>query len=194
MAVLVEACVESVSAALAAEAGGAGRVELCDNLVEGGTTPSLGTVAVARERLTIPIHVIVRPRGGDFLYSPVEGNPELRRLWNRWQREGIDEPAASTLPVVTAGLTHGLSLVADLFGGEERAVAVPAPFWGNYRQTFATRTGARMVSAPAYRDNRYNCEALAEALALHEAGSGGGERISPVDEPDGGEHEAEERG
>jgi aspartate/methionine/tyrosine aminotransferase len=56
----------------------------------------------------------------------------------------------STLPVVTAGLTHGLSLVADLFAGPERTVAVPRPFWGNYRQSFALRTGARLVSAPAY--------------------------------------------
>jgi len=71
-AVLVEACVDSVASALAAEAGGAGRIELCDNLVEGGTTPSAATIAVACERLTIPVFVIVRPRGGDFLYSDLE--------------------------------------------------------------------------------------------------------------------------
>lgn len=71
-AVLVEACVDSVESALAAEAGGAGRIELCDNLVEGGTTPSAATIAVACERLRIPVFVIVRPRGGDFLYSPLE--------------------------------------------------------------------------------------------------------------------------
>jgi len=70
--VLVEACVDSVESALAAEAGGAGRVELCDNLVEGGTTPSSATIALACERLAIPVFVIVRPRGGDFLYSELE--------------------------------------------------------------------------------------------------------------------------
>jgi len=69
---LVEACVESVEAAVAAESGGAGRIELCDNLVEGGTTPSIGTVTLARDCLRIPIHVIIRPRGGDFLYTPRE--------------------------------------------------------------------------------------------------------------------------
>ena len=70
--VLVEACLDSVPSALAAEAGGAGRIELCDNLIEGGTTPSAGTIAECRERLRIPIFVMIRPRGGDFLYSDVE--------------------------------------------------------------------------------------------------------------------------
>jgi copper homeostasis protein len=69
---LVEACVDSVESALAAEAGGAGRIELCDNLVEGGTTPSIGAITLARDALHVPIHVIVRPRGGDFLYSERE--------------------------------------------------------------------------------------------------------------------------
>lgn len=72
MSVLIEACVESVESAIAAENGGAGRIELCDNLVEGGTTPSIGTITLARDCLGIPIHVIVRPRGGDFLYSARE--------------------------------------------------------------------------------------------------------------------------
>ena len=75
---LVEACVDSIASALAAQSGGASRVELCADLVEGGTTPSAGTIAVVRERLHIPLFVIIRPRGGDFLYS-LEERDAMRR-------------------------------------------------------------------------------------------------------------------
>ncbi len=69
---LFEVCVEGVDGALAAEAGGADRVELCASLLEGGLTPSLGAVREAVGRLRIPVHVIIRPRGGDFRYSDAE--------------------------------------------------------------------------------------------------------------------------
>ena len=70
--VLVEICVGDVMSAVAAEAGGADRVELCDNLAAGGTTPSAGAIALACRHVSIPVHVLVRPRGGDFVYSPLE--------------------------------------------------------------------------------------------------------------------------
>ncbi len=70
--VLVEAGVDTARSARRAAAGGAGRLELCTNLVEGGTTPSAGLMAVVREEIGIPIHVLIRPRGGDFLYETDE--------------------------------------------------------------------------------------------------------------------------
>jgi aspartate/methionine/tyrosine aminotransferase len=103
-------------------------------------------------------------RSRALLYSPVEGIPEVRQRWRAWQRRGVEAGLPSSLPLVTAGLTHSLSILADLFGGEGRAVAIPRPFWGNYRQTFTVRTGAEVRAAPGYRDGRYNTGAIAEAL------------------------------
>lgn len=97
--------------------------------------------------------------------AAVEGMPEVRRLWRVWQRRGVEAAVPSSLPLVTVGLSHGLSLVADLFGGEGKAVAIPQPFWGNYRQAFAVRTGSRVLTAPGYVDGGYNVHAIAEALA-----------------------------
>jgi len=69
---LIEICVEGIDGLIAAEEGGADRVELCASLLEGGITPSFGTVRAALGVSTIPFHVIVRSRGGDFLYSDRE--------------------------------------------------------------------------------------------------------------------------
>jgi copper homeostasis protein len=70
--VAVEICVGDVVSAIAAGAGGANRVELCENLAVGGTTPSAGTIAETCRRLSIPVHVLIRPRAGDFVYSEPE--------------------------------------------------------------------------------------------------------------------------
>ena len=68
-----EVCANSVESCLAAQQGGAHRVELCANIPEGGTTPSYGEIKQARRLMTkTKLHVIIRPRGGDFMYSELE--------------------------------------------------------------------------------------------------------------------------
>ena len=77
---ILEVCCASADFALAAAEAGADRVELCDNLIEGGTTPSVGAVAVAAARSGVPVMAMVRPRGGDFLYSALEFDVMLRDI------------------------------------------------------------------------------------------------------------------
>jgi copper homeostasis protein len=69
---LIEVCVEGADGAVAAERGGADRVELCASLLEGGLTPSLGVIRATLGAVRIPVMVMVRPRGGDFLYTDLE--------------------------------------------------------------------------------------------------------------------------
>jgi copper homeostasis protein len=67
-----EACVEGFAEALRAQELGANRVELCENLAAGGTTPSIGTIITCKKYLKIPVIVMIRPRGGDFVYNEQE--------------------------------------------------------------------------------------------------------------------------
>ena len=108
----IEICVEGIDGLVAAQHAGADRAELCASLVEGGLTPSLGTVRQALAVGTIPFHVIIRPRGGDFLYSELEFDSMLE-----------DVKAMRTLGV--AGVVFGC-LTADGRIDEPRMTALVA--------------------------------------------------------------------
>jgi copper homeostasis protein len=77
---VLEIAANSLGSALAAQEGGADRIELCADLSEGGTTPSCGTIAVTRDRLRIPMYVLIRPRAGDFCYDAREIDVMLRDI------------------------------------------------------------------------------------------------------------------
>ncbi|MBB3186359.1 copper homeostasis protein CutC [Microbacter margulisiae] len=72
MSVLIEAAAFTPLSAIAAAWGGADRIELCSGYAEGGLSPSIGSVAYVKEHLSIPVHVMVRPRVGDFVYNKEE--------------------------------------------------------------------------------------------------------------------------
>ncbi|MEO6818004.1 MAG: copper homeostasis protein CutC [Edaphobacter sp.] len=72
--IIFELCAESIDACLAAQEGGANRIELCSALSEGGLTPSHGLIREAVRSSGLPIHVLLRPRGGDFMYTDAEFN------------------------------------------------------------------------------------------------------------------------
>ncbi|MGN0334687.1 MAG: copper homeostasis protein CutC [Lachnospiraceae bacterium] len=69
---ILEVCADSVESAVAAQEGGADRIELCANLIIGGTTPTVSLFREVKKHTTIPVHVLIRPRFGDFLYSDYE--------------------------------------------------------------------------------------------------------------------------
>ncbi len=100
-----------------------------------------------------------------LLYSPIAGHPELRERWQQRQRSEAGDAPESSLPIVTVGLTHGLSLVADLFVSPEMVVVLPKPFWGNYKQVFGLRRGAALLGFEPFVDGRFRAEGFRETLA-----------------------------
>lgn len=137
----VEVCVDSAQSALAAQQGGAHRVELCDNLVEGGTTPSAGAIKLICAHLAIPVNVMIRPRGGDFLYSDLElavmrHDIETARqlgaagvVFGLLNRDGtVDEPRVAELIALARPLSvtfhRAFDMARDPFAALESLIAL----------------------------------------------------------------------
>jgi len=100
-----------------------------------------------------------------FLYSAQGGQPALRRAWAGWQAEERGDLVLPP-PMVTAGLTNGLSLAATMFTDEETEVIVADPYWGNYNGIFGVYGGAWLRPYPFWdAEGRYDVESLRAALA-----------------------------
>lgn len=128
----VEVCVDSVASAVAAERGGATRVELCSSVIEGGVTPSAGLIETTKAAISIPMHVMIRPRGGDFSYD-VDEFETMRRdialatelgangiVFGMLNVDGtVDLPHARELAVLARPLAitfhRAFDMAADLF-------------------------------------------------------------------------------
>ncbi|WBB70527.1 copper homeostasis protein CutC [Micromonospora sp. WMMD812] len=137
-----EICIDSVEGALAAEAAGADRVELCSALFDGGLTPSIGTIETALHRVDrIRVHVIVRPRAGDFIYSPAE----------------VDAMVRDVRAAVAAG-AHGVVIGALTAEGD---VDVPTT-----RKLIEAAGGARITFHRAFDMVRDPFEALEQLVEL----------------------------
>jgi copper homeostasis protein len=126
----LEVCCPTVDFARAAEAAGAGRVELCDNLAEGGTTPSFGAIEVAVARLAVPVMVMIRPRGGDFLYEPAEVAVMLRDIE---AVAGVEAGGRKPHGVVVGALTRSGDIDAAL---TRELVAAARPLSVTFHRAF----------------------------------------------------------
>lgn len=132
------------------------------------------TIGIAREKK----HVLGLPSVTRYIqgidpeaylpYAPSFGIPELRR---RWKSEILRKNPSlgrskTSLPVVTSGITHALSLFSDLWVDADDVIILPDMFWGNYALTFAVKNKARLIHYPAYDDRltRFNMEAFEKVI------------------------------
>ncbi len=113
--------------------------------------------------LTVPAvadHFAGLDRRAAFLYAPTAGLRPLREAW----RQRIDVPGCS-LPIVTSGMSHGLSILADLFSCPEHPLVLADPFWDNYSTIWTMRTGAELRSFPFFNQSRgFNLAGLGRRL------------------------------
>ncbi|MDP2311420.1 MAG: aminotransferase class I/II-fold pyridoxal phosphate-dependent enzyme [Pseudomonadota bacterium] len=137
------------------QARGALRKATIGQITDGGGRP-LALPSLVR-------HFSGFPDTSSLLYAPQYGLPAIRQAWRRHLALPAGTPAS--VPVVASGITHGLSLCADMFTGPDVPVILGTPYWDNYDQIFTMRTGAPLVSYPFFgRDGRFNVEGLAARL------------------------------
>lgn len=104
-------------------------------------------------------------------YAPSPGLPALRKKWQSLMLTKNPSLAgkAISLPIVTSGITHGISLAGDLFVAPGDTVIMADMFWGNYNLTLAVRGGAKLAKYPFFNGNGYNVEGLREAIAANKS-------------------------
>ena len=107
-------------------------------------------------------------------YAPSTGLPNLRAKWKELliQKNPSLKGKALSLPVVTSGITHGLSIVADMFVERDNLVFLPEKFWGNYNMIFGVRRGAKVAKYPFFTDaGKFDTEGFRRCLLENTGGS-----------------------
>lgn len=185
----LEICANSLASALAAQNGGAQRIELCGNLNEGGTTPSYGTIKKVRDQLTIKLYVLIRPRAGDFHYSPqefeimkedillckrlgcdgvviglldIEGNVDVKRTQ---ELVTLASPMGVTFHRAFDSCNNGLKALEDIIHcGCERILTSgmknTASEGADFLQELVKKAGNRIIIMPGSGVNESNIEQL----------------------------------
>jgi aspartate/methionine/tyrosine aminotransferase len=108
--------------------------------------------------------------GEAYPYAPASGRPDLREAWRKKLLD--DNPKMRdkefSNPLVISAITHGLSVVGDLFVGPDDVILLPDKFWGNYRLTYVVRLKAKIETFPLYdADSRFNTPAMEAAVQKH---------------------------
>lgn len=198
--VLIEACVESLDGAMAAEAGGAGRVELCAGLDSGGLTPADAVVRACSRRLGIPVFVLVRPRPGSFTISRAELELHERQIRRATELGAagivagaltpirtIDRPALAALLRAAAPLPltfhRAFDEIADQFSALDQLIelgvtrvltsggAVTAAEGSTRIRVLHARAAGRIVILAGGSVRRHNAGALVRSTGVDEVHS-----------------------
>jgi len=101
-----------------------------------------------------------------FSYSPMGGNAELRAIWKKEmiRKNPSMKDCLTSTPIVTSGLTNGLSIASSLFLDKDDSVVIPDMYWENYNLIFQERFQAKMVKYPLFNQEKFNCKGLANAI------------------------------
>jgi copper homeostasis protein len=188
MCIVLEICVDSVEGASAAQAGGANRIELCRSLHEGGLTPGEELLRAVRSEVDLPVHVMIRPRCGNFNYSAYEIDAMMREI-ESVQSLGADGVVLGVLTPEMEVDVEALRSLIDAAGSMQvtfhRAFDISPSLDRSLEEIIAAGTD-RILTSGGERDAAAGATRLAELVSTAHGRlgimAGGGVRLENVRE------------